>query len=82
VFTPSLNTVKEDEIFDIIQDSSDEPDGVMVFGQIPGGEGNIFEKAEEGPGNGQGNGDLNLEPDNGRGNQVDAFLKGFENALL
>jgi hypothetical protein len=57
VFTPVLNTVKEDEIFNIIEYSGDDPDGVMVFGQIPGGEGNNFEKAQEGPGNGHGDGE-------------------------
>ena len=38
----------------IIEYSGDEPDGVNVFSQIPGGEGNNFEKAQEGPGNGHG----------------------------
>ncbi len=38
----------------IIEYSGDEPDGVKVFSQIPGGEGNNFEKAQEGPGNGHG----------------------------
>ncbi len=54
MFTPALNTVKEDEIVNIIEYWGDEPDGVKVFGQIPGGEGNNFEKAQEGPGNGHG----------------------------
>ena len=54
VFTPALNTVKEDEMVNIIQYSGDEPDGVKVLSEIPGGEGNIFEKAKEGPGNGHG----------------------------
>ena len=36
MFTPALNTVKEDDIVNIIQYSSDEPDGVKVFSQIPG----------------------------------------------
>ena len=69
VFTPALNTVSEDEIVNIIEYSGDEPDGVNVFTQIQGGEGNNFEKAQEGRGN-------------GRGNPVDALLKGFEGALL
>ena len=69
VFTPALNTVNEDEIINIIEFSGDEPDGVNVFTQIQGGEGNIFEKAEEGPGN-------------GHGNQLDALLKGFESTLF
>jgi len=30
----------------IIEYSGDEPDGVNVFSQIPGGEGNNFEKAQ------------------------------------
>jgi hypothetical protein len=38
----------------IIEYSGDDPDGVKVFSQIPGGEGNNFEKAQEGPGNGHG----------------------------
>jgi hypothetical protein len=38
----------------IIEYSGDEPDGVKVFSQIPGGEGNNFEKAQEGPGTGHG----------------------------
>ncbi len=57
VFTPALNTVKEDEMVNIIENSGDEPDGVMVFGQIPGGEGNNFEKAQEESGNGHGKGE-------------------------
>jgi hypothetical protein len=69
VFTPALNTVKEDEIFNIIEFSGDEPDGVNVLTQIQGDEGNIFEKAQE-------------EPGNGHGNPVDALFKGFEGALL
>jgi DNA primase len=82
VFTPALNTVSEDEIFNIIQYSGDEPDGVNVFTQIQGGKGNKFEKAQEGPGIGQRNGDLELRPDNGHGTEVDTFFKGFEGALL
>jgi len=57
VFTPALNTVKEDEIVNIIEYSGDELDGVKVLSEIPGGEGNNFEKAQEGPGNGHGNGE-------------------------
>jgi len=36
VFTPVLNTVKEDEIVNIIEYSGDEPDGVKVLSEIPG----------------------------------------------
>ena len=82
VFTPALNTVKEDEMVNIIEYTGDEPDGVNVFGPIPGGGGNNFEKPQEGPGNGHGNADLDLEPGNGQENQMDAFLKGFEGALF
>ena len=53
------NTLQEDEMVNIIQYSGDEPDGVRVFSQIPGGEGNKFERAQEastvGPENGHGN---------------------------
>ena len=73
VFTPALNTVKEDEIVDIIEYSGDEPDGVYVFSQIPGGEGNNFENPQEGPGNGQGKSVSHL---------FDEFWKGFEGGLL
>ena len=52
-----------------IEFSGDEPDAVKVLTQIQGGEGNIFEKAQEGPGN-------------GHGNQMDALLKGFEGTLF
>ena len=69
VFTPALNTVKEDEISNIIEFSGDEPDGVNVLTQIQGGEGKNFEKPQEGPGN-------------GHGNQLDALFKGFEGALF
>ena len=54
VFTTALNTIQEDEIFNIIEYSGDELDGVKVFSQISGGEGNNFEKPQEGPGNGHG----------------------------
>jgi hypothetical protein len=57
VFTPILNTVKEDEMVNIIEYSSDEPEGVKVLSENPGGEGKNFEKAQEGPGNGHGNGE-------------------------
>jgi hypothetical protein len=63
VFTPVLNTVKEDEIVNIIEYSGNEPDGVKVFSQIPGCEGNNFEKAQEGPGNGHDNGEGMEDPD-------------------
>jgi hypothetical protein len=82
VLKGGLNTVNEDEVFNIIEYSGNEPDGVNVFTQIRGGEGNIFEKAQEGPGNGHGRGDLNVEPGNEWENQLDALLKGFEGALL
>jgi hypothetical protein len=73
VFTPVLNTVKEDEMVNIIEYSGDEPDGVNVFGQIPGGEGNNFEKAQEGPGNGHGkNGSY----------QSGELFRGFEDSLF
>ncbi len=54
MFTPALNTVKEDEIVNIIEYWGDEPDGVKVLSEISGGEGNNFEKAQKGPGNGHG----------------------------
>ncbi|MGD0625674.1 MAG: hypothetical protein ABSB32_13260 [Thermodesulfobacteriota bacterium] len=57
VFTPVLNTVKEDEMVNIIEYSGDEPDGVKVLSEIPGGEGKNFEKAQEEPGKGHGNGE-------------------------
>jgi len=82
VFTSVANTFKEDEMVTIIEYSGDEPDGVKVLSEIPGGEGNNFEKAQEEPGNGHGNGNLDLEPGNGWENQVDVFFKGFESALL
>ena len=68
VFTPALNTLKEDEIVNIIEYSGDEPDGDSVISANRGGEENSFENAQEGPGNGHGNGDLNLDPGNGHGN--------------
>ena len=46
MFTPVLNTVKEDEMVNMIEYSGDEPDGVKVFTQIQRGEGNNFKKAE------------------------------------
>jgi hypothetical protein len=73
VFTPALNTVQEDEMVNIIEYSGEEPDGVMVFGQNTGGEGNNFEKAQEGSGNGQGK---------SGSHPLDDFLKGCEGALL
>jgi hypothetical protein len=90
VFTPVLNTVKEDEIVNIIEYSGDEPDGVNVFTQIPGDRENNL-KVE--------NGGLKvptpepLEDDsqkiqggNGQGKSgsppLDGFLKGFEGALF
>jgi hypothetical protein len=83
VFTPVLNTVKEDEILNIIEYSADELDGVKVFSQIPGDEGNNFEKATAEPveddfqqiqgGNGQGKSG-SYPPDE--------FLKGFEGTLF
>jgi hypothetical protein len=90
VFTPVLNTVKEDEIVNIIEYSGDEPDGVNVFTQIPGDRENNL-KVE--------NGGLKvptpepLEDDfqkihggNGQGNSgsypPDEFMKGFEGTLF
>jgi hypothetical protein len=71
VFTPALNTVSEDEIINILEYFGDEPDGVRVFGLIPGGEGNNFEKAQEGPAQAPGNGHdtetQESEPGNGHG---------------
>ncbi len=57
VLKPVLNTVKEDEMVNVIQYSGDEPDGDKVLSENPGGAGNNFEKAQEGPGNGHGNGE-------------------------
>jgi hypothetical protein len=90
VFTPALNTVKEDEIVNIIEYSGDEPDGVKVFSQIPGGKGNNL-KVEDGGlkvsipepveddfqkiQGGNGQGKSGSHP-------PDEFLKGFEGALF
>jgi len=89
VFTPALNTVKEDKMVNIIEYLGDEPDGVMVFGQIPGGEGNNLKMEDDGlkvvtpepvddfqkiqGGNGQGKSDSH---------PLDEFLKGFEGSLF
>ena len=56
VFTPALNTGKEDEMVSMIEYSGDEPDGVKVLSEILEDEGNNFEKDQEGPGNGEGDG--------------------------
>ena len=47
VFTPVLNTVKEDEIFNIIEFSGDEPAGVKVLSESLEDEGNNL-KVEDG----------------------------------
>jgi len=90
VFTPALNTVKEDEIFEIIQNSGDEPDGVMVFGQIPRGEGNNL-KLEDGglkvptPESIEDD-SQKIQGGNGQGKSgshpLDEFLKGCEGSLF
>jgi len=90
VFTPVLNTVKEDEINNIIQYSGDEPEGVKVFSQIPGGRENLLkvedrilkvatpEPVEDDS--------QKIQGGNGQGKSgshpLDEFLKGFEGALL
>jgi hypothetical protein len=63
VFTSALNTVSEDEILNIIEYYGDEPDGVKVLSEIPGGEEKNFEKAQQEPGNGHGNGEEVEDPD-------------------
>ena len=63
VFTPALNTVKEDELVNIIQNSAGEPDGVKVLSENSGGEGNNFEEPQEEPRNGHGNGEGAENPD-------------------
>ena len=90
VFTPTLNTVKEDEIVNIIQYSGDEPEGVKVFSQIPGGEGNNL-KVEDGglkistPEPAEDD-SQKIQGGNGQGKSgsypLDEFLKGFEGALF
>ena len=90
VFTPALNTVKEDEIVNIIEYSGDEPDGVKVFSQIPGGEGNNL-KVEDGglkvaiPEPVEDD-SQKIQGGNGQGKSgshpLDEFLKGFEDALF
>jgi len=78
VFTPVINTVKEDEMVDMIEYWGDEPDGVKVFTQIPGGEGNIFEKAPKPePGNGHGNGEGVIDPDGSIAGVKPALLTNF-----
>jgi len=47
VLTPDLNTIQEDNLVNIIQNSDDEQEGVKVFSEIPGGEGNNFEEVQE-----------------------------------
>ena len=90
VFSPALNTVKEDKIVNIIEYWGDELDGVKVFTQIPGDRENNL-KVE--------NGGLKvpiselIEDDfqkihggNGQGKSgshpPDEFMKGFEGALF
>jgi DNA-binding transcriptional regulator YiaG len=48
VFIPILNTVKEDEMVNIIEYSGDEPDGVKVLSQNTGGEGNNLKAGDGG----------------------------------
>ena len=90
MFTPAFNTVEENEIVNIIEYSGDEPDGVKVFGQIPGDKGNNL-KVEDG-GLKVPISEL-IEDDfqkilggNGQGKSdsypPDEFLKGFEGALF
>ena len=90
VFTPALNTLKEDEIFDIIQNSGDEPEGVMVFGQIPGGRENNLKVGDGGlkvaiPEPVEDD-SQKIQGGNGRGKSdshpLDEFLKGFEGSLF
>ena len=90
VFTPVLNTVKEDELVNMIEYSGDEPEGVKVFSQIPGGEGNNL-KVEDGglkvpiPEPVEDD-SQKIQGGNGQGKSgshpLDEFLKGFEGALL
>jgi len=90
VFTPALNTVKEDEMVNIIQYSGDEPDGVNVFTQIPGDRENNL-KIEDGglkvPISELIEDDSQkIQGGNGQGKSgshlLDEFLKGFEGALF
>ena len=87
---PALNTIQEDEIVNIIQYSGDEPEGVKVFSQIPGGEGNNL-KVEDGglkvPIPEPVEDDFQkIQGGNGQGKSgshpIDEFLKGFEGALF
>ena len=90
VFTPALNTSKDDEIVNIIQYSSDEPDGVKVFSQIPGGRDNNL-KVEDGglkvsiPEPVEDD-SQEIQGGNGQGKSgshpLDEFMKGFEGALF
>jgi hypothetical protein len=90
VFTPVLNTVKEDEMVNIIQYSGDEPDGVNVFSQIPGGRENNL-KVEDGglkvpiPEPVEDD-SQKIQGGNGQwksgSHSPEEFLKGFEGALF
>jgi hypothetical protein len=42
-----LNTIQEDNLVNIIQNSGDVPEGVKVLSQIPVGEGNNFDETQE-----------------------------------
>ena len=90
VFTPVLNTVKEDEMVNMIEYSADELDGVKVFGQIPGDrEKNL--KIEDGglkvaiPESLKDD-SQKIQGGNGQGKSdshpPEEFMKGFEGALF
>jgi len=90
VFTPVLNTVKEDEMVNIIEYSSDEPDGVKVFSENTGERENNL-KVEDGglkvPIPEPVEDDFQkIQGGNGQGKSgshpPDEFLKGFEGALF
>jgi hypothetical protein len=90
VFTPALNTVKEDEMVNIIEYWGDEPEGVKVFSQIPGERENNL-KVEDGglkvpiPEPVEDD-SQKIQGGNGQrksGSQpLDEFLKGFEGVLF
>ena len=90
VFTPVLNTVKEDEIVNIIEYSGNEPDGVKMFSQIPWERENNL-KVEDGglkvPTPEPVEDDSQkIQSGNGQGKSgshpLDEFLKGFEGSLF
>ncbi|MFH1674330.1 MAG: hypothetical protein ABIF87_13015 [Pseudomonadota bacterium] len=90
MFTPVLNTVKDDDIVKIIEYSGDELDGVKVFSQIPGERENNL-KVEDGglkvpiPEPVEDD-SQQIQGGNGQGKSgsypPDEFLKGFEGALF